>query len=292
MRLVVVESPNKVKKIKTILGSDYQVAASFGHVADLPSSGDLAVDFQDGKVVPHYQALERSSRAINDLKRLASRANEVLLATDPDREGEAIAWHVMRLLGKNLSYKRVVFHAVTEKAVREAVSKARSLDQHLVDAQQARRVLDRVVGWVVSPTLRRGCGDRNARSAGRVQSAALRLVCEREEAIKAHASTKYFAIDARIRLENGIEPPTEQEVVVRLERWKGEDLGHRLNSLELAQRTAAWCHKQDWSVIKREGKTAATQTTPAVYHRHGATSRIPASAHESQAMHAKPAKII
>ena len=262
MRLVVVESPNKVKKIQGILGSDYQVAASFGHVADLPPSGDLAVDFTDGKVLPHYQALERSSRAINDLKRLASRANEVLLATDPDREGEAIAWHVMRLLGMDRNFKRVVFHAVTDKAVREAVANARRLDQHLVNAQQARRVLDRVVGWVVSPTLRRGCGDRNARSAGRVQSAALRLVCEREETIRAHASTKYFAIDALIRLKNDIEPPSAQEAVVRLEHWKGEELGRRLNSLELAERTATWCSKQDWAVIKREVKKQQRKPPP------------------------------
>ena len=262
MQLVVVESPNKVKKIGSILGANYQVAASFGHVADLPASGDLAVDFQDGQVIPHYQALERSSRAINDLKRMANRAEHILLATDPDREGEAIAWHVMRLLGEERSYKRVVFHAVTEKAVRKAVSEARSLDQHLVDAQQARRVLDRVVGWVVSPTLRRGCGNREARSAGRVQSAALRLVCEREEAILAHASTTYFAIDALIRLENGEEPPEDQEVVVRLERWKGEDLGHRLNSRELAERSAHWCSKQDWAVTKRDVKQQQRRPPP------------------------------
>ena len=125
MRLVVVESPNKVKKIKTILGADYQVAASFGHVADLPSSGDLAVDFTEGKVLPHIiKALERSSRAINDLKRLAQRADEVLLATDPDREGEAIAWHVMRLLGDKRSYKRVVFHAVNRQGGARGVARA------------------------------------------------------------------------------------------------------------------------------------------------------------------------
>ena len=172
MKLVVVESPAKAKKIRELLGPDYRVAASMGHVRDLPAKGGLAVAFQDGKVLCTYEPLEKSSRAVAELAGLAKNAEEVLLATDPDREGEAIAWHVKCLLGER-RYRRVVFHAVTKAEVQKAVASPRELDMRLVDAQQARRVLDRVVGWLVSPTLRRV--GKEAKSAGRVQSVALRL---------------------------------------------------------------------------------------------------------------------
>ena len=141
MKLVIVESPNKVRKIKDFLGSGYRVAASFGHVRDLPAKGDLAVAFLGGKVTPTYEMLERSERHIRELKTQAEGAEAVLLAMDPDREGEAIAWHVSRLLGER-KYLRVVFHSITKAEVQKAMAAPRELDQRLVDAQQARRVLD------------------------------------------------------------------------------------------------------------------------------------------------------
>src|SRR4051812_19991430 len=165
VRLVIVESPNKTAKIRGFLGPGYRVAASFGHVRDLPPSGDLGIGFRDGRVEPNYQPLERAGRALDELSRLAREAEEVLLATDPDREGEAIAWHLAQALGPR-PYRRVVFNAITKSAVTAALANSRALDQHLVNAQQARRVLDRVVGWLVSPTLRRI--GKDARSAGRV----------------------------------------------------------------------------------------------------------------------------
>jgi DNA topoisomerase I len=241
MKLLIVESPNKTRKIREFLGREYRVAASFGHVRDLPMSGDLAVAFHDGQVIPRYEPLERSRDAIADLRRQAEQAEEVLLATDPDREGEAIAWHLSQLLGDR-PYRRVVFHAITKAEVAKAVANPRQLDGHLVDAQQARRVLDRVVGWLVSPTLRRL--GKEAKSAGRVQSVALRLVAEREREIARFNAVDYFIIAATVE-----KPGTPPPFVARLVTWKGEPLGQRLTDQAIAEKTVAWCRKQTWQVL-------------------------------------------
>ena len=240
MKLLIVESPNKTRKIREFLGRDYQVAASYGHVRDLPMSGDLAIGFQDGRVEPHYEPLERSRDAIANLKRLADEAEEVLLATDPDREGEAIAWHLSQVLGQR-PYRRVIFHALTKADVVKAVANPRLLDSHLVDAQQARRVLDRVVGWLVSPTLRRL--GKDARSAGRVQSVALRFVAEREREIGKFNSVDYFILSALVE-----KPGTPPPFTARLITWKGETLGQRLTDRAIAEKTVTWCRKQAWIV--------------------------------------------
>jgi len=240
MKLLIVESPNKTRKIREFLGRDYRVAASFGHVRDLPMSGDLAVLFRDGQVLPRYEPLDRSRDAIADLKQQAEQADEVLLATDPDREGEAIAWHLSQLLGER-PYRRVVFHAITKAEVVKAVANPRLLDQHLVDAQQARRVLDRVVGWLVSPTLR--ALGKDAKSAGRVQSVALRLVAEREREIGKFNAVDYFILTATVE-KTGTPPP----FTARLVTWKGEALGQRLTDQAIAQKTVEWCRKQRWQV--------------------------------------------
>jgi DNA topoisomerase-1 len=241
MKLLIVESPNKTRKIREFLGRDYQVAASFGHVRDLPVSGDLAVRFADGRVTPTYVPLERSLRTIADLRRQADQAEEVLLATDPDREGEAIAWHLSEVLGAR-RYRRVVFHAITRAEVTKAVASPRDVDLHLVDAQQARRVLDRVVGWLVSPTLRRL--GKDAKSAGRVQSVALRLVAEREREIARFNAVDYFILGARLE-----RPGTPPPFLARLVQWKGEPLGQRLTDAAIAEKTVAWCRKQRWQVL-------------------------------------------
>lgn len=254
MKLVIVESPNKVGKIKGFLGPDYRVAASFGHVRDLPSTGDLAVKFSDGKIVPTYVAIERSTRHIKELSELAKKADEVLLATDPDREGEAIAWHVSQLLGER-KYQRVIFHSITKAEVQKAMANTRPLDTHLVDAQQARRVLDRVVGWVVSPTLRKVSKD--ARSAGRVQSVALRLVAERELEIKKHNQVDYFVLSAKLE-KGGSPPPFNAKLIT----WKNHPLGQRLRDPQLAEKTVDWAKTVPWIVQSCDRRDSARNAPP------------------------------
>ena len=254
MKLVIVESPNKVRKIKDFLGAGYRVAASFGHVRDLPAAGGLSVTFADGKITPTYVMIDRSSRHVSELTNLAKDADEIILATDPDREGEAIAWHVSQLLGKR-AYSRVVFHAVTKDAVQKAMAKPRPLDQHLVDAQQARRILDRVVGWVVSPTLRRVA--KEARSAGRVQSVALRLVAEREKEIKKHSVVDYFILSAKLE-KAGAPPPFNAKLVT----WKNHPLGQRLRDAALAEKTVAWLKTQEWRVLACDRRESLRNAPP------------------------------
>ncbi len=239
MHLVIVESPNKTQKIRGFLGPNYRVAASFGHVRDLPLSGDLAVAFRDGRVEPRYLPLEKAARAIAELTRLAGEAESVLLATDPDREGEAIAWHIAQILARPC--RRVTFQAITAPAVKAAMAAPRELDQHLIDAQQARRVLDRVVGWVVSPTLRRV--GKEAKSAGRVQSVALRIVAEREREIAAFDQKDYLVLRAKLE-RSGTRPAFTAELL----QWKGEPLGQRLTDVAVAEKTVEWCKRQEWRV--------------------------------------------
>jgi DNA topoisomerase-1 len=254
VKLVIVESPNKVRKIKDFLGSGYRVAASFGHVRDLPAAGGLAVTFADGKITPTYVTIDRSSRHVAELTTLAKAADEVILATDPDREGEAIAWHVSQLLGER-KYSRVVFHAITKAEVQKAMAKPRTLDRHLVDAQQARRVLDRVVGWVVSPTLRQVA--KEAKSAGRVQSVALRLVAEREKEIKKHSVVDYFLLSARLE-KPGSPPPFTAKLVT----WKEHPLGQRLRDAALAEKTVAQLKTQEWRVVSCDRRDGSRNPPP------------------------------
>ena len=254
MKLVIVESPNKVRKIKDFLGADYRVAASFGHMRDLPPTGGLSVEFIDGKIKPVYAMIERSARHVKELEELAKKADEVILATDPDREGEAIAWHVSQLLGER-KYSRVVFHAVTKAEVQKAMTKPRPIDQHLVDAQQARRVLDRVVGWVVSPTLRQVSKD--ARSAGRVQSVALRLVADREKEVGKHKTVDYFVLSARLE-KAGSPPPFAAKLVT----WKDHPLGQRLRDPALAEKTIDWAKTVPWRVLTCDRRDSVRNPPP------------------------------
>ncbi len=254
MKLVIVESPNKVRKIKDFLGSGYRVAASFGHVRDLPAKGGIAVAFHGGKVAPTYEQLERASRAVHELSGLAKQADEVLLATDPDREGEAIAWHISQLLGER-TYRRVVFHSVTKAAVQKAMAEPRPLDLRLVNAQQARRVLDRVVGWLVSPTLR--CLGKAARSAGRVQSVALRLVAEREREIGKFNNVDYMVLAAKLE-KPGAPPPFEAKLII----WKGTPLNQRLKDPVLAEQAIDWCKQQRWEVLACDRRDSSRNAPP------------------------------
>ena len=198
--LVVVESPSKAKTISKYLGRDYKVIASVGHVRDLPKS-KLGVDV-DAAFEPEYVVIPARAKVIKELKEAAKSVDEIYVATDPDREGEAIGWHLSEELGAKRKIRRLMFNEITKKAILEAIKHPGTIDKRMVDAQQARRVLDRLVGYKISPILwdkvRRGL------SAGRVQSVALKLICDREREIEGFIPEEYWHITARLA---GPDPP-------------------------------------------------------------------------------------
>ena len=196
--LVVVESPAKAKTIERILGPDYKVMASMGHLRDLPKR-TMGVDIENGFTPEYVNSTDRAN-VIKDLQKAANQCCDILLATDPDREGEAISWHLSKLLDVNLEDKvRIAFHEITPPAIREAIKDPEPIDLDRVDAQQARRVLDRLVGYKLSPWLWRQV--YRGLSAGRVQSVATRLICEREEEIRAFVPVEYWTIEAMYKTE-------------------------------------------------------------------------------------------
>src|ERR1044071_8320008 len=183
--LVIVESPAKAKTIEKFLGKDYTVKSSFGHIRDIPKKG-MNIDIENG-FTPTYEISPDKKKTIAELRKLTKEASDVWLASDEDREGEAIAWHLAQALKLDLKKtKRIVFHEITKSAIEAAIQKPRTVDINLVDAQQARRVLDRLVGYELSPVLWKKV--RTGLSAGRVQSVAVRLIVEREREIKEHRS--------------------------------------------------------------------------------------------------------
>ena len=190
--LVVVESPAKAKTLSKFLGSDYDVRASVGHVADLPSKG-LNIDVENG-FKPTYELTDRGKTVIKELKAALKDASELYLATDEDREGEAISWHLLEYLKPKVPVKRMVFHEITKSAVDHAVNNPRGIDYGMVDAAETRRLLDRLYGYEVSPVLWRRVN--RGLSAGRVQSPTVRLVVERERDRIAFVSADYWDIDA------------------------------------------------------------------------------------------------
>ena len=195
-KLVIVESPSKIKSVKKYLGAGYNVMASVGHVRDLPKS-KLGVDIEkDFK--PQYINMPDKKDVIKSLKEAAANSEQVLLATDPDREGEAISWHLAHILGLDLNEEnRISFNEITETGVRAGIKNPHKINLHLVDAQQARRVLDRIVGYKLSPFLWRKV--KSGLSAGRVQTAVLRLIVEREREIEAFISEEYWSVDAKLK---------------------------------------------------------------------------------------------
>jgi len=207
MKLVVVESPAKAKTINKYLGSDYKVVASFGHIRDLPSKNGSVLPEEDFAM--KYEIPSSSSKHVKEIADLAKKSDIIYLATDPDREGESISWHVVEALKEkkalkhNPEIKRVAFNEITKKAILGAISEARSIDQNLVDAQQARRALDYLVGFTLSPVLWRKLP--GSRSAGRVQSVALRLICDREHEIEKFQSREYWSIIANMLSKAGDE---------------------------------------------------------------------------------------
>ena len=193
--LLIVESPAKAKTIEKILGDDFQVKSCFGHIRDLEKD-DMGIDIKKG-YKPRYVVPDDKEKVVRELKQIAKKSDEVWLATDEDREGEAISWHLCEVLGLDpVSTKRIVFHEITKPAIQTAVSSPRTVDMNLVNAQQARRILDRIVGFELSPVLWRKMSMRNNLSAGRVQSVAVRLIAERERSINAFLAESSFKLDA------------------------------------------------------------------------------------------------
>ena len=193
--LVIVESPAKARTLSKILGKGYSLKASLGHIRDLPKSG-LGVDIEKG-FVPKYVVPRAKNKIVNELKQAVKTASSVYLATDPDREGEAISWHLMIVTKSNrIPYRRVIFHEITKEAIERAFKHPRSIDMQLVNAQQARRILDRLVGYKISPLLWRKV--RRGLSAGRVQSVAVRIIVDREREIEKFVPEEYWTIEAEL----------------------------------------------------------------------------------------------
>jgi DNA topoisomerase-1 len=266
--LVVVESPAKAKTINKYLGRDYKVVASMGHIRDLPKSKlgvDVENDFEET-----YESLESRKKVLKELKDAAKDASEIYVATDPDREGEAIGWHlVQELKGKKRKFHRLTFNEITKKAVQDALKHPRAIDEKMVDAQRARRVLDRLVGYKISPLLwdkvRRGL------SAGRVQSVALKLVCDREAEIDAFVAVEYWNIFARLA---GPQPP---EFEAKLLKKGGEAAAAGpVSNEEQAQAILADLERASWvvaSVTTKERKRNAAP--PFITSKLQQTARFP-----------------
>ncbi|MEG0552278.1 MAG: toprim domain-containing protein, partial [Carnobacterium sp.] len=194
--LVIVESPAKAKTIEKYLGKNYKVVASLGHIRDLPKSR-MAIDVENN-YQPEYISIRGKGPLIKELKKFAKKAEKVYLAADPDREGEAIAWHLSHLLGLDINDKnRVAFNEITKDAVKGAFKEPRSIDMQLVDSQQARRILDRLVGYTISPILWKKV--KKGLSAGRVQSITLKLICEREQQIADFEPEEYWSIEGNFK---------------------------------------------------------------------------------------------
>ncbi|KKU65392.1 MAG: topoisomerase protein [Parcubacteria group bacterium GW2011_GWA2_47_16] len=244
MKLLIVESPAKAKTISKYLEGKYTVKASVGHVRDLPKSNKKAIDIEGG-FIPHYEISKDKEKVVSEIEELAGKANEILLATDPDREGEAIAWHLAELINdgptksktksKLLNVKRVTYHEITKEAIKEALEHPRAIDQNLRRAQEARRVLDRLVGYDLSGLIWKKV--RYGLSAGRVQSPALRIIVEREREIRAFKPETFWVISADVESKTGgkftlfcVEEPRDKALVDKIlevgnrESWVVSDL--------------------------------------------------------------------
>src|SRR4051812_37404674 len=264
--LVVVESPAKAKTINKYLGKNYKVIASMGHVRDLPKS-KIGVDIEEG-FEPSYEVIASRKKVLKELKEEAKKPTDIFIATDPDREGEAIGWHLAEELGSGNKKKirRLMFNEITKKGVLSALEKPTTIDKKMVDAQQARRVLDRLVGYKISPLLwdkvRRGL------SAGRVQSVALKLVCDREREIEAFVPEEYWNVFARLA---GAVPP---EFEAKLLKKSGDAL--KIGNEDASKAALAALEGATWtvaSVATKERKRHAA--LPFITSKLQQTARFP-----------------
>ncbi len=209
--LLVVESPTKMRTLSKFLGKDYIIRATYGHIKDLPKS-KMGVDVNHG-FTPQFAVMKSKARIVAEIRKASKEADKIYIGSDPDREGEAIAFHVAEVIGRNTPVKRVLFNEITKKAVLEAMASPQALDESKYDAQKARRILDRLVGYEISPLLWERV--KYGLSAGRVQSVALKLVCEREEEIEAFVKEEYWNIEAELRLIGG------EKIKAKLEKIDG-----------------------------------------------------------------------
>ena len=247
--LLIVESPAKAKTIEKILGSDFTVKSCYGHIRDLEKD-DMGIDVKHN-YKPRYIVPADKEKVVKELKQLTKKSDEVWLATDEDREGEAISWHLCEVLGLDpTSTKRIVFHEITKPAIRDAVKNPRTLDMNLVNAQQARRVLDRIVGFELSPVLWRKMSMRNALSAGRVQSVAVRLIAEREREINAFIPVSSFKIEASF---------TANDIMGKNVGFKAE--GAKQNTAEGAEKFLQSCIGANYTV--KDIQVKPTKRSPA-----------------------------
>jgi len=248
--LLIVESPSKAKTIEKYLGKEYLVRASVGHVRDLPKSNKKAVDIKHG-FAPHYEISVGKEQVVADLRALAKKAKDVIIATDPDREGEAIAWHLVTLL-KLPHAKRIVFHEITEAAIREAIKHPRAVDNNLRKAQEARRVLDRLVGYDLSGLIWKKV--RYGLSAGRVQSPALRILMEREREVRAFIPVTFWRIHATLNTKGG----ATLEVLADEEP---RDLARALHIVTAGEKGPWAVHSLEESEMKRAPRPPFTTST-------------------------------
>ena len=236
--LVIVESPAKAKTISKYLGKNYTVEASMGHVRDLPKS-KLGVDIEDN-FNPKYITIRGKGELIAKLKKAAKKADKIYLATDPDREGEAISWHLANILKISEDDTcRIVFNEITKSAVKESIKEARKINLNLVDAQQARRVLDRLVGYEISPILWKNV--KWGLSAGRVQSAALKLICDKEEEIKAFEPKEYWTVDCVLKKER-------KKFPIKLTKYENKKI--EITTEEEAQKIIRELEKNEYRIDK------------------------------------------
>jgi DNA topoisomerase-1 len=249
-KLVIVESPAKAKTIKKYLGSSYTVEASVGHILDLPKR-EMGVDIQKG-FTPHYEVIEGKGTVIESLKRHAEKAKEIFIATDPDREGEAIAAHVAKVIRADKTrLHRVLFNEITPDAVRKGLAEPGQIDQAKVEAQQARRVLDRLVGYMVSPFIQKVIA--KGLSAGRVQSVALRLICEREVEVRAFVPQEYWSITAELLTKK------KESFQAKLFQWQGKKVEMDIADEAAAQAIVRALQKEIFTLTdlkKREVKSS------------------------------------
>src|SRR3989344_670658 len=245
--LVIVESPTKARTLSQFLGKDYEITASMGHVRDLPR-GEFGVEVEKG-FAPIYVIPKEKIKAVNLLARSTEGADNLFLATDPDREGEAIAWNLLQVINqrsniKNQNYQRVVFHEITKSAIDEAFKNSRKIDDDLVEAQQARRVLDRLVGYKLSPVLWKKV--KSKLSAGRVQSVALRLVVDREREIEGFKAEEYWEIFVKVaKIAEGTKAADEFEAkLIKIGEEKAE-----INNKESADKVVDDLQKSAYKVL-------------------------------------------
>jgi DNA topoisomerase-1 len=251
--LLIVESPAKAKTIEKILGSDFEVKSSYGHIRDLEKD-DMGIDINNN-FAPRYKVPDDKQRVVKDLKQLAKKAETVWLASDEDREGESISWHLAQVLGLDIhTTKRIVFHEITKPAINAAVQNPRLIDMNLVNSQQARRVLDRLVGFELSPVLWKKIGMKGGLSAGRVQSVAVKLIAEREREINQFTATSSFKIEASL---------ASTDASGKRISFKAEDGGTR--TIEAAEDFLSRCKNANYSVkeiiVKPAKRTSAAPFT-------------------------------